>query len=51
MIKKPTSGSGLRRELEPSKVPFYARHGFEVTREIVVGKGAPAVTAMWRDPR
>jgi len=32
-------------------VPFYARHGFEVTGEIVLGKGAPTVTAMWRDPR
>lgn len=32
-------------------VPFYARHGFEKTGEIVVGKGAPTVTAMWREPR
>ena len=32
-------------------VPFYARHGFETTGEIVCGKGAPTVTAMWRDPR
>ena len=32
-------------------VPFYARHGFEVTGEIILGKGAPTVTAMWRDPR
>lgn len=35
----------------PSNIPFYARHGFEVTGEIVVGRGAPTVTAMWRDPR
>ena len=32
-------------------VPFYARHGFVPTGEIVCGKGAPTVTAMWRDPR
>ena len=35
----------------PRNVPFYARHGFEVTGEISVGKGAPTVTAMWRSPR
>ena len=35
----------------PRNIPFYARHGFEVRDEIVVGKGAPVVTAMWRDPR
>jgi GNAT superfamily N-acetyltransferase len=35
----------------PRNVPFYARHGFEATGEIVVGKGAPTVTAMWRKAR
>jgi len=35
----------------PQNIPFYARHGFRSTGEIVVGKGAPTVTAMWRDPR
>jgi GNAT superfamily N-acetyltransferase len=35
----------------PRNIPFYARHGFEPTQEIVVGKGAPTVTAMWRSPR
>ncbi|MFP5326996.1 MAG: GNAT family N-acetyltransferase [Acidimicrobiia bacterium] len=43
---------GLPAYLEssnPRNVPFYARHGFKVTGEIVVGKGAPTVTAMWRD--
>jgi GNAT superfamily N-acetyltransferase len=45
---------GLPAYLEssnPRNVPFYARHGFDVTGEISVGKGAPRVTAMWRDPR
>jgi len=45
---------GLPAYLESSNlrnVPFYARHGFETTGEIVVGKGAPTVTAMWREPR
>jgi GNAT superfamily N-acetyltransferase len=35
----------------PRNIPFYARHGFETTGEIVCGKGAPTVTAMWRSPR
>jgi GNAT superfamily N-acetyltransferase len=35
----------------PRNIPFYARHGFESTGEILVGKGAPTVTAMWRNPR
>ena len=45
---------GLPAYLEssnPRNIPFYARHGFEATGEIVVGKGAPTVTAMWRTPR
>jgi GNAT superfamily N-acetyltransferase len=45
---------GMPAYLESSNVrnvPFYARHGFKSTGEIVVGKGAPTVTAMWRDPR
>jgi GNAT superfamily N-acetyltransferase len=45
---------GMPAYLESSNlrnVPFYARHGFETTGEIDVGKGAPTVTAMWRDPR
>ncbi len=35
----------------PRNIPFYARHGFRTTGEIEVGKGAPTVTAMWREPR
>ena len=35
----------------PRNIPFYARHGFETTQEIVCGKGAPTVTAMWRTAR
>ncbi len=45
---------GMPAYLESSNVrnvPFYARHGFEATGEIPVGKGAPTVTAMWREPR
>ena len=45
---------GLPAYLESSNVrnvPFYARHGFVSTGEIVAGKDAPTVTAMWREPR
>ena len=35
----------------PQNIPFYVRHGFRSTGEIVVGAAAPTVTAMWRDPR
>jgi GNAT superfamily N-acetyltransferase len=45
---------GLPAYLEssnPQNVPFYARHGFEVSGEISCGNGAPVVTAMWREPR
>jgi hypothetical protein len=31
-------------------VPFYVRHGFAATDEIVVAKGAPIVNTMWREP-
>jgi GNAT superfamily N-acetyltransferase len=32
-----------------SNIPFYARHGFAVTRELRA-RGAPVLYAMWRDP-
>jgi GNAT superfamily N-acetyltransferase len=44
---------GLGAYLESSKeenVPFYARHGFKVTRQLAVG-GGPPMWLMWRDPR
>ncbi len=40
--------------LESSKfenVPFYERHGFEVTHEFQIGDDSPSMWAMWREPR
>jgi ribosomal protein S18 acetylase RimI-like enzyme len=46
---------GLGCYLESSKesnVAFYARHGFRVTQELDLAKGAgPRLWLMWRDPR
>lgn len=44
---------GTRAYLESSKernIPFYRRHGFEVTDEVHFGD-SPPIWTMWRDPR
>jgi ribosomal protein S18 acetylase RimI-like enzyme len=45
---------GVPAYLESSNeenIPFYRRHGFDVTEEIVLGKDSPPEWGMWRDPR
>ncbi len=45
---------GTPAYLESSKernVPFYARHGFEVTKVLRLRGGAPPLWLMWREPK
>ncbi|HXW35784.1 MAG TPA: GNAT family N-acetyltransferase [Acidimicrobiales bacterium] len=51
---KRVDAEGLPAYLESSKernVPFYARHGFKVTRELQAPRGGPKIWLMWREPK
>ena len=52
-ILQKCDAEGVPAYLESSKesnIPFYQRHGFEVTGEIKV-KNGPTLWPMWRDPQ
>jgi len=34
----------------PRNIAFYARHGFEVTKELALAPSGPSMWLMWRDP-
>lgn len=47
-------GEGVHAFLESSKernLPFYERHGFEVTNQLTFGPGGPPLWQMLREPR
>jgi GNAT superfamily N-acetyltransferase len=52
LLRCDRDGTGAYLESsKESNVPFYARHGFEVTNPVDMPHGGPRVWPMWRDPR
>lgn len=45
-----TSSPAYLESSKESNIPFYQRHGFEVTRDLPVASG-PTLWAMWREPQ
>jgi ribosomal protein S18 acetylase RimI-like enzyme len=46
--------SGIPAYLEssnPRNIAFYARHGFEVTKELELAPAGPSMWLMWREPK
>lgn len=53
-VLRGVDAQGMPAYLESSKernVPFYARYGFEVTRQLRSADGAVSLWLMWRQPR